>query len=142
MTRTNDNMRRTPDGDQRGHAGGDGLEASLRAALAADAKTERDTVVSLLSDALRGQSRLLATITLVAQVGMVAGAVASALAFFGATGTRDQILYATLFLWTMSAAGLIKAWFWMQIHRNRVLREVKRVELQVARLAEAHGAPR
>ena len=31
---------------------------------------------------------------------------------------------------------MIKAWFWMQIHRNRVLREIKRLELQVARLAE------
>jgi len=29
---------------------------------------------------------------------------------------------------------LLRLWFWMEMHTNRVLREVKRLELQVARL--------
>jgi hypothetical protein len=31
--------------------------------------------------------------------------------------------------------SLIKVWFWMELQSNRILREVKRVELQVAVLA-------
>lgn len=33
----------------------------------------------------------------------------------------------------------VKLWFWMQMQTNQVLREVKRVELQIARL-QARGA--
>ncbi len=31
--------------------------------------------------------------------------------------------------------GLIKIWFFMEMHKNQIIREVKRLELQVARLA-------
>jgi len=119
-----------------GSGGAVDLDAALRDALAAGARDERDTVRSLLADSLRGQSRALAGITLAAQVGLVVGAVVCLVALFAAQTTRGQILLATGFLWAMNAAGLIKAWFWMTIHRNRTLREVKRLELQVARLAD------
>ncbi len=132
---------RAPLGEGRGRSGGAAdLDEALREALAAGARDERDTVASLIADSFRGQSRPLALLTLAAQIGLVAGAAASAAAFFAADATRSQILYATLFLWAMMAAGMIKAWFWMQIHRNRVLREVKRLELQVAALADGVAA--
>lgn len=37
------------------------------------------------------------------------------------------------------AVAMLKIWSWMEMHKNQVLREVKRLELQVARLA-ARGA--
>ncbi len=33
-------------------------------------------------------------------------------------------------------AGMLKLWFWMEMNKNAVIREVKRVELQVAVLAK------
>jgi|GEM_PF-3584282 len=35
--------------------------------------------------------------------------------------------------------GLIKIWYWMELNRNTVLREIKRLELQVAHLAGRVG---
>ena len=32
--------------------------------------------------------------------------------------------------------GFMKVWFWMRMETNRTLREIKRLELQVARLSE------
>jgi hypothetical protein len=32
---------------------------------------------------------------------------------------------------------MIKVWFWMEIQKNAIVREIKRVELQVANLAAA-----
>lgn len=32
-------------------------------------------------------------------------------------------------------AALVRLWFWMEMHTNRVMREIKRLELQIARLA-------
>jgi len=31
--------------------------------------------------------------------------------------------------------AMIKVWFWMELHHNRTMRELKRLELQIARLA-------
>ena len=115
---------------------GPDLDAALREALASGSAGERDTVVSLIADSLRGQSKPLTAITLVAHVGLLVGAVFCVTAFFGSDTTKGQIMYATGFIAAMNAAGLIKAWFWMTIHRNRTLREIKRLELQVARVAE------
>ncbi|MBZ0171437.1 MAG: hypothetical protein K8E66_03575 [Phycisphaerales bacterium] len=40
------------------------------------------------------------------------------------------------FLMAMIAVSMMKTWYFMEMNRNCVLREVKRVELQIARLAE------
>lgn len=125
--------------DERRGAGGGGdgdFEAALRAALAADADARRDTMWSLIADSMRGQSKPLAGLTLAIQLALMVGAVLCVVSFFGASSTRDQIMYATGFIVAMNTVGLIKAWFWMTIHRNRTLREVKRLELQVASLAD------
>ena len=34
----------------------------------------------------------------------------------------------------MTMVGFMKVWFWMRMESNRVIREIKRVELQVAQL--------
>jgi len=66
-------------------------------------------------------------------------AVFVAVRFFHADGVREQIMYATGFIAFLLMVQALKLWFWMAMNRNAVLREVKRVELQVAAL---HGGPR
>jgi hypothetical protein len=47
----------------------------------------------------------------------------------------------TMMMWgggaalAVSGLALIKVWFWMEIQKNSIVREVKRVELQLANLA-------
>ena len=60
----------------------------------------------------------------------------SAVMFFGAESTRDQIMWATIFVVTQLGVALLKMWFWMQMNKNALKREVKRLELQVAVLSE------
>ena len=36
----------------------------------------------------------------------------------------------------VAGLALIKVWFWMEIQKNAIVRELKRVELQVANLAK------
>ena len=54
--------------------------------------------------------------------------------FFNAESTRDMIAWATgcllLVLWLV----MLKLWFWLEMLKNSVTREVKRVELQIALL--------
>jgi hypothetical protein len=55
--------------------------------------------------------------------------------FFNVSETRDLIFWSAAALWSAVAVGMLKIWFWMEMHKNQVLREVKRLELQIARLA-------
>jgi hypothetical protein len=61
----------------------------------------------------------------------------AASAFFRAATTRDWILYATVFLVSFMAVGMLKVWFWMEMNRYTHTREIKRLELQVARIVQA-----
>lgn len=54
---------------------------------------------------------------------------------FSAAALRETVLWSAGGLLAMLAVAMLKMYFWMEINKNVVLREVKRLELQVARLA-------
>ncbi len=60
--------------------------------------------------------------------------------FFNAQGTTAIVGWAAGFLVSVQSVGLLKIWFWMEMQKNQVLREVKRLELQVLRLTHRSGA--
>ena len=49
-------------------------------------------------------------------------AILSAVAFFGAEDTRDQILYAACFVACVVIIALVKMWYWALVHRTVLLR--------------------
>lgn len=55
--------------------------------------------------------------------------------FFQAETTKEMVGYAMGVLVFMQGVGMMKIWVWMAMNRNSILREVKRLEVQVARLA-------
>lgn len=61
--------------------------------------------------------------------------------FLGAADLRDMLLWGGGALTAMLALVMIKIWFWMEMQKNVIVREVKRLELQVARLAARGTAP-
>lgn len=52
---------------------------------------------------------------------------------FGATAAIDAARWGAGALLLMVMVGFLKLWFWMRMESNRVLREIKRLELQIAR---------
>ncbi|MGD9967762.1 MAG: DUF6768 family protein [Hyphomonadaceae bacterium] len=48
---------------------------------------------------------------------------------------RDVVLWSVAAVLAMLGVAMLKMYFWMEMNKNAVLREVKRLELQVARLA-------
>lgn len=54
---------------------------------------------------------------------------------FNTDHTREQIIFATGFLLSMLFVLGLKIWWWMEMNKNVVLREIKKVELQLAQLA-------
>lgn len=72
-----------------------------------------------------------------AQIGMFVAAVFAIMKFMNAGDAQTLARWAAIAWFAATGVIVIKTWFWMQMQANRILREVKRVELQVARLNSA-----
>jgi dipeptide/tripeptide permease len=55
--------------------------------------------------------------------------------FFRAEEVRPSLTWGLGFLFFMTGSAFLKVWWWMEMQKNSIIREVKRVELQVASLA-------
>ena len=53
--------------------------------------------------------------------------------FFGAAEAIEAARWGAGAVTLMIMVGFLKLWFWMRMESNRILREVKRLELQIAR---------
>lgn len=71
----------------------------------------------------------------IAGFGVFAGGALAGLRFVQATDLRQMLLWGALVGLATGGLVMIKVWFWMELHRNATMREIKRLELQVARLA-------
>jgi len=69
-------------------------------------------------------------------------AVWTAISFFSTPDLAAKLAWGLGFIVCFMAVQMLKIWFWMLVMRNKVLREIKRLELQIARLGEEIEAPR
>lgn len=86
-------------------------------------------------DVMRGKHRFLTVIANVVMAVFFVVMVYCVVRFFDAQTTRTQIAWSVGFLASNMVVAMLKLWFWMQMDKNTVIREVKRLELQVATLA-------
>ncbi len=56
--------------------------------------------------------------------------------YFTASETTDFFKYGGAFFIVFFAASMMKLWHWMQMDKNSILREMKRMEFQIAVLSE------
>ena len=61
----------------------------------------------------------------------------SGVKFFAVQQTKSQIMYAAIFIVGCQFIALMKTFAWQMIHRNSIKREIKRLELRIAALAES-----
>jgi hypothetical protein len=87
----------------------------------------------------RGRMKVWVALMWLFAVIWTAVAVWSAAAFFRGETTRDWILYATVLVVSTLAISLLKIWFWMEMNRYSHTREIKRLELQVAKIVQRLG---
>jgi hypothetical protein len=67
--------------------------------------------------------------------------VLSVVYFFQAQTEKEMLAWAGAFGFSLIAVSFSRLWFWLILHRNAVVREVKRVELLVARLSSRLQRP-
>jgi hypothetical protein len=89
----------------------------------------------------QGKLRWASVLVVIGGVAFTVFMVVSAVYFFRAEGVREMIAWAGGFGLSLIAVSFSRLWFWLLFHRNAVVREVKRVELLVARLSNRLKMP-
>ena len=70
---------------------------------------------------------------------MFGGSIFCAVQFFRVDSTREMIAWAIGFMFGQLATAMLKMWYFMELNKNSLTREIKRVELQIARLSRRIG---
>jgi hypothetical protein len=55
--------------------------------------------------------------------------------FLNAPGVAEMLRWGAASALAFAGLALIKVWFWMELQKNAIVREVKRLEVQLASLA-------
>jgi hypothetical protein len=117
------------------------LERSIRQALPQDdarpleALGEDPTLYQQVLETFRGRLRWLHLLGWIAGFAFFAIACICAWRFVNAPELRSMLLWGAAASLAVMALVLVKIWFWMELNKNAILREIKRLELQTARLA-------
>jgi len=99
--------------------------------------SREDTIRSMLSEFYSRKMAATAALVWVMGLFFMAGAIYSAVRFFGAVDVKSQIMYAAFFICLFNLVGGLKVFAWQMLHRNSIKREIKRLELQIAELTTA-----
>lgn len=122
------------------------IDDKIRAALAEeDAELLENyqsdpQIYELMGDIYKGRHRvisILATIEIFVMLGL---AIFCGYQFFHVEGTREMIAYATSFVSLIVMMALLKTWFWMEMNKYSIMREVKRMELQLASFSKKNSS--
>ena len=101
-----------------------------------DNSFDQPGIIEMAASNFRGRNLFMSVITTTVSIVMLTVMVWSAVRFFNATEVRDMIMYAVIFLYLSGAVMMLKLWFWLMMIRYSIVREVKRVELQVSMLTQ------
>jgi hypothetical protein len=100
---------------------------------------DEQSVHEMVVDSFRGKSRWLVVLVYV-MTGVFAGIfLFSAAKFFAADTDRQMMAWAVSAMFCCTTVAMLKIWYWMELQKNAVTREIKRFELQLARLTSRLG---
>ena len=99
-----------------------------------------DTEPALLiqvADTFRGRSRLLTALGVVVMLAFLALCVTSFVRMVHAENLRILLLWGAGFAFSLATMLAVKIWYWMELQRHSLKRELKRLELQMNALNQA-----
>ncbi len=91
----------------------------------------------MLSDAFQGRNRIFTVMAFVMILAFLGLSAYCAVEFFRTDDLKKAIAWAAGYGSALAAVLAMKIWFWLEMQRASVMREVKRVELQLLRLLDA-----
>ena len=96
---------------------------------------EEKNIFGKITDVYKSKVGWLAIVMNIVHILFFIGFVYALIQFFDAESTRDLILWSGAGFLCMIFMAMLKLYVWMQMDKNDVMRELKRIELQLSVLA-------
>jgi uncharacterized membrane protein YciS (DUF1049 family) len=93
------------------------------------------SIPQMVIDSFRSRHRWLFVVAFTEGIVLFALEFVVAYQFFHAESTRAMIAWATGFVSCLFVIAMIKVWYWMELNKNSLAREIKRLELELANLS-------
>lgn len=100
------------------------------------AQFDSQSMTGLLIETFRGRHRRMAIGAAAVNLTLFIAGIVSAIRFVQADDQRGMMLWGAAMLLCFGTVTAIKIWYWLEMNRLAITREVKRVELQVAQMAQ------
>ncbi len=97
---------------------------------------EEDSITGTVTSLLKGKYKWLNMGMVIVSFVIMGIAVYSANRFFNTEEVKALLTWGGIFFFCLGAIGAMKIWSWMQFDKYDLMREIKRLELQVAALAK------
>jgi uncharacterized protein DUF6768 len=119
----------------------DNIDELLKKALSEEdaeilKKIEDQGVFDLLASNFKGKLKWFAMISVVFMLILIGLAFYCFFQFYNAIDLREMMLWGAGMGISMMAVGQLKTWHWMQMDKNALVREIKRLELQISILVK------
>ena len=95
---------------------------------------DEQSLQEMLTGLFQGRQKWFMVLTMIAMLGLFVAGIFCAIQFFEAENTKELIGWSIGFIFFMLGSWSIKVFHWMQIEKNAMLREMKRLELQITAL--------
>ena len=99
-------------------------------------KIEDQGIIDLLASNFHGKLKWVAYYSMFIMIIFAVGMFYSLVKFLNAIEIRDMILWGAGMFGSMLVVTMLKIWHWMQMDKNSLLREIKRLEYQVSLLTK------
>ena len=115
----------------------DDLDGMIRQALGAEHAELFDqygepSLPEMVVDSFRGRTRWLVALTFVSIAVFTILAGVCAYQLYMATEVKELSAWAVATIFCLIAVSMMKIWYWMELNKHAIMREFKRVELQLA----------
>ncbi len=92
------------------------------------------SVLEQMMSTFQGKMKWIAIYSIIIMLVLFGLSVYCLFEFLNANNTRDMVMWGAGMGMGMMAVGMLKVWHWMQMDKNAILREIKRLELHLATL--------
>ena len=96
---------------------------------------DEQNLFQMVGGLFHGKLKWLMIMMNMVMIGIFAAFIYCAIQFFDTDVTNEMIKWSVLGALCMMAVGMLKMFAWMQMDKNGVIREIKRLELQVSILS-------
>ncbi len=113
------------------------IKAALQRHSSGDTADEPNLAEEVIT-VFRGRHRWMHAVVVVVSLLFLALTVWASFRFYEAEVVREQLIFGAIAVAALVVISMLKIWFWLEMHTNRVLREVKRIELLMLSHDETH----